>query len=122
MRRSGECVYGAGRWGRIRAQRVVGVVRCGEAMVRGRSGREVVKRIMRVRGGMEGGGEVVVVDIDVCWFGWVSGVGVMQYAGGLYAKSQYRRRTALEFGSAKLFRYAYPRPVSDPTQQRNSGP
>lgn len=39
-------------------------------MVRGRSGREVVKRIMRVRGGIEGGGgaEVMVVClVDAVW-------------------------------------------------------
>lgn len=54
---------------------VVGVVVRGEAMVRGRSGREVVKRIMRVRGGMEGGGgveDIVVCLVDCpkcCWGG-----------------------------------------------------
>lgn len=42
----------------MRVLRVRGVVVRGEAMVRGRSGREVVKRIMRVNGGMEGGGGV----------------------------------------------------------------
>ena len=42
----------------MRVLRVRGVVVRGEAMVRGRSGSEVVKRIMRVNGGMEGGGGV----------------------------------------------------------------
>ena len=42
----------------MRVLRVRGVVVRGEAMVRGRSGREVVKRTMRVNGWMEGGGGV----------------------------------------------------------------
>ena len=39
----------------MRVLRVSGVVVRGVAMVRGRSGRDVEKRIMRVRGGMGGG-------------------------------------------------------------------
>ncbi len=58
MRRREQAERGGGRCGRMRVLRVVGVVVRGAVMVRGRSGREVVKRIMRVRGGMEGGGEV----------------------------------------------------------------
>lgn len=74
MRRRGRADRAGGRVGRMRVWRVCGVVVRGEAMVRGRSGREVVKRIMRVRGGMEGGGSagvgVVVVDIALfCFLG-----------------------------------------------------
>ena len=65
MRRRGEAERAGGRCGRIRRVSVRGVVVRGEAMVRGRSGSGVVKRIMRVRGGMEGGGGVEDI---VCWF------------------------------------------------------
>ena len=68
MRRRGQAERVGGRCGRIRVERVVGVVVRGEGMVRGRSGSEVVKRIMRVRGGIEGGGGVVV-GIVVCLVG-----------------------------------------------------
>lgn len=76
MRRRGLAERVGGRCGRIRVKRVVGVVVRGEGMGRGRSGREVVKRIMRVRDGIEGGGGVVVVDIVVCCLfgGWVVAV------------------------------------------------
>ena len=53
-----------GRWGRMRVLSVMGVVVRGWVMVRGRSGSDVVKRMMRVRGGMEEGG--AVEDIVVC--------------------------------------------------------
>lgn len=55
MRRIAQADSRGGRWGRISVARVSGVVRRGWEMMRGRSGREVVKRIMRVRGGMGGG-------------------------------------------------------------------
>ncbi len=51
----GEAESVGGRCGRMSVERVVGVVRRGWGMVRGRSGMEVVKRIMRFRGGMVGG-------------------------------------------------------------------
>lgn len=68
MRRRGEAERAGGRFGRMRVLRVVGVVLRGAVMLSGRSGREVVKRIMRVRGGMEGGGGVddIVVVVVVC--------------------------------------------------------
>ena len=69
IRRMGEAEREGGRCGRMRVERVVGVVRRGWGMVRGRSGMEVVKRIMRFRGGMVGcGGE----DEEAIWWcgGW----------------------------------------------------
>ena len=71
----------------MRVERVEGVVRRGWGMRRGRSGREVVKRIMRFRGGMVGGevegeekedifgGEVDGERVGVCR-GELSGLGV----------------------------------------------
>ena len=51
----GEAERVGGRCGRMRVERVVGVVRLGWGMVRGRSGMDVVKRIMRFRGRVVGG-------------------------------------------------------------------
>ena len=70
MSRSGEPDWVAGRCGRMRVLSVLGVVVRGAGMVRGRSGRDVVKRIMRMRGGMEGGGGAE--DIVVLGSGWVA--------------------------------------------------
>ncbi len=56
IKRRGEAAKAGGRCGRIRVESVIGVVVRGEGMVRGRSGMEVVNRIMSVRGEKEGGG------------------------------------------------------------------
>lgn len=59
MRRRGHAERGGGRCGRIKVERVMGVVMRGKSMGMGRSGRQVVKRTMTVRGG-DGEGTGVV--------------------------------------------------------------
>jgi hypothetical protein len=62
MRRRRLSERSGGRWGRISGLRARdGVVR-GEVMVRGRSGRAVVKRITSHRSSSGGGPDMVVID------------------------------------------------------------
>ncbi len=70
----GEAASGSGRCGRMSVERVVGLVRRGWGMVRGRSGMEVAKRIMRFRGGMVGGEGEDEEAIWWCWGGSIPGV------------------------------------------------
>lgn len=64
-----------GRCGRIKVDRVMGVVVRGEEMVSGRSGMEAVKRIMRLSGEKDGerrggvGEAIVGGNSDVVWGG-----------------------------------------------------
>ena len=55
IRRRGQVERLGGRCGRMRVERIKGVVERGEEMVSGRSGSEVVKRTIKVSGGSEGG-------------------------------------------------------------------
>lgn len=99
MRRRGQAERAGGRLGRMRVWRVCGVVVRGEAMLRGRSGREVVKRIIRVSGGMGMGdgwgvveGIALVFVLYVCRTEADGGLLAVEQCNGLWTYSMVNIR------------------------------